>query len=104
MANFVFNQTPAAQEPCQYGDPFVIKSVHDLLATYTPIPPFIFGLPGNLLIIIIASRKHNRDLSPSVYMTAMAVVDSILLLLSVVFLPLFFGTELIRNYRKEIYM
>jgi hypothetical protein len=57
----------------------------------------LFGLPGNIMIILIASRKHNKTLSPSVYMTSMAVVDTILVTISAIFQPLYYGTELFKN-------
>ena len=69
--------------------------LHRMIAAFGSLPPLAFGLPGNVLIILIANRKHNRHLSPSIYMTAMAVVDSITLLLSGVYFSLFYGSEVI---------
>jgi di/tricarboxylate transporter len=75
-----------------------------LLISFLSVPPFIIGVPGNIIIIIIANRKHNRELSPCIYMMAMAVVDAILLTISVIFMPLFFGTDLIQHFREGIFL
>ena len=69
--------------------------LHRKIAAYESLPPLAFGLPGNILIILIANRKHNRHLSPSTYMTAMAVVDSITILVSGVMYPISFETDYI---------
>ena len=42
--------------------------------------PVTFGVPGNIMTILVANRKHNRKLSPCIYMTAMAVADTLFLL------------------------
>jgi hypothetical protein len=55
--------------------------------------PVIFGIPGNILSVLIANTKRNRNLSPCVYITAMAVVDTALLILAAWFYA-FFGSEL----------
>jgi hypothetical protein len=47
---------------------------------YIWLVPLMIGLPGNILYVIIANRKHNRHLSPCIYMTAMGVVDTVFVL------------------------
>ncbi|XP_064619896.1 probable G-protein coupled receptor 139 [Lineus longissimus] len=47
---------------------------------YIWLVPLVFGLPGNVLAIIIANRRNNRHLSPCIYMTAMGVADLVLVL------------------------
>jgi threonine/homoserine/homoserine lactone efflux protein len=42
--------------------------------------PVVVGIPGNVMAIIVANRKHNRRLSPCIYMTAMGVADTVLLM------------------------
>jgi hypothetical protein len=88
------------QTHCKYADPSIVT----LLSTFLSILPFILGVPGNIIIIIIANRKHNRDLSPCIYMMAMAVVDAILLTISMGIWPLYFGTDLIQHFREEIFL
>ena len=44
------------------------------------LAPVAIGVPGNVLAILIAARKNNRNLSPCIYMMAMGVADNILLL------------------------
>jgi hypothetical protein len=47
---------------------------------YSWFLPVALGIPGNLMAILIASKEHNRKLSPCIYMIAMAVADTVLLL------------------------
>jgi hypothetical protein len=47
---------------------------------YGLLGPAIIGLPGNILAIAVASTRQNRKLSPSVYIIAMGVADSVFLL------------------------
>ena len=61
-----------------------------IFVKWTWIPPAVFGVPGNIICIIVATRKHNRSLSPCVYMTCMAVVDSVVLLCPCLLHPLVF--------------
>jgi hypothetical protein len=82
---------------CKSGEPVPVHLVDGtlFLLRSVSIPPLILGLPGNIMIILIASRKHNRTVSPSVYMIAMAIVDAILISLSAIFQPLYYGTNFI---------
>lgn len=36
----------------------------------------VFGLPGNLMSLLVTLRKDNRRISTCVYMAALAIVDS----------------------------
>jgi hypothetical protein len=58
----------------------ILKIVQTALSRYTMLVPVIFGVPGNILSIVVANRKHNRNLSPCVYMAAMGVMDTVFLL------------------------
>jgi hypothetical protein len=49
---------------------------------YSWFLPVAFGIPGNLMAILIASKGHNMKLSPCIYMIAMAVADTVLLLVA----------------------
>ncbi|XP_064628955.1 growth hormone secretagogue receptor type 1-like [Lineus longissimus] len=57
-----------------------LRNIFVALTRYVWSVPVCFGIPGNILTIIVANRKHNRRVSPCIYMTAMAVVDTIFLL------------------------
>jgi hypothetical protein len=56
------------------GSPNVYSPVYSLMV------PVVIGVPGNVIAILIATRKHNRNLSPCIYMMAMGVADTVLLL------------------------
>jgi hypothetical protein len=57
---------------------------------------FSTGIPGNIFIILIAQRKHNRKLSTSIYMTAMAVADTIAVTFAMSLGPVVY-TELVQE-------
>jgi hypothetical protein len=57
--------------------PFSVSLVANV---YSWLVPVVIGVPGNVLAILIANRKHNRHLSPCIYMMAMGVADTVLLL------------------------
>jgi hypothetical protein len=57
-----------------------LHNVLDGLIKYVWIVPVTFGIPGNILTLLVANRKHNRKLSPCVYMSAMACADTVFLL------------------------
>jgi hypothetical protein len=58
----------------------LLKTIMMALTKYVWAVPVAIGIPGNILAILVANRKHNRKLSPCIYMTAMAVADSLFLL------------------------
>jgi ABC-type sugar transport system permease subunit len=70
------------------GDYPLLQTVLTVLM-YAWSVPVAFGVPGNILAIFVANRKHNRNLAPCVYMTAMAVADTIFLLEALWFYSLF---------------
>ena len=90
--------TDTMEQECRYGDPQFVKQIK----TYVSVVPFIIGFPGNMMIILVGTRKHNLLLSPCIYMTAMAVADTVLLLASVIFPPLYYGTTFMKNSRAEL--
>ncbi|XP_064640810.1 proteinase-activated receptor 1-like isoform X2 [Lineus longissimus] len=47
---------------------------------YGALAPVALGVPGNLMAILVATRRHNRNLSPCIYMMAMGIADTALLL------------------------
>jgi hypothetical protein len=58
----------------------VLQAIFTALTKYTLFVPVIFGIPGNIMTVLVANRKHNKKLSPCIYMTAMAVADTVFLL------------------------
>ena len=94
------SHTDLAKQECRYGDSQLVIR----FAAYVSVAPFIIGFPGNIMIILVATRKHNLLLSPCIYMTAMAVADTVLLLTSVIFQPLYYGTTLMKHSRAELCM
>jgi hypothetical protein len=57
-----------------------LQNMISALTKYVWIVPVAFGVPGNILTLLVANRKHNRKLSPCVYMSAMACADTVFLL------------------------
>ncbi|XP_064632599.1 uncharacterized protein LOC135490944 [Lineus longissimus] len=57
-----------------------LQAMFDALTKYVWVLPVAFGIPGNILTMLVANRKHNRKLSPCVYMSAMAATDLMFLL------------------------
>ena len=52
-----------------------IRLAYHILTHYLWIVPVVIGVPGNVITMIVATRKNNRNLSPSTYMSAMALAD-----------------------------
>ena len=67
----------------------LMRVMFEILSKYTWLIPVLFGIPGNMICIVVTTREHNRRLSTCVYMTAMAAVDSLLLVGQACFIPLF---------------
>jgi hypothetical protein len=94
---------PWQSHDCKLGDIGLMYLAYKILSRYCWIPSVILGIPGNLLTIAVAQRRQNRHLSPCIYMTAMAVVDTILLVVISLFLPIFYG-KYYMNRRDLQYM
>jgi hypothetical protein len=62
-----------------------------IVKNYAWLVAVVFGIPGNILSVLIAARKRNRALSPCVYIIAMAVVDTAQLIQISWFYPFFFS-------------
>jgi hypothetical protein len=72
------NSTP---DPTRTDEGYpLLKAISFALTNYVWIAAVALGIPGNILSILVANRKHNRKLSPCTYMTAMAVSDTLFLL------------------------
>ena len=52
---------------------------------YAWIPIVVFGIPGNVIAFCVALRRHNRHLSPCVYIAGIAVADLSILITNSVF-------------------
>jgi hypothetical protein len=61
---------------------------YQICANYLWIVPVVCGIPGNFMSILVANRKHNKNLSPCVYISAMAVADTTFLVGMAWFMPL----------------
>jgi hypothetical protein len=71
------NATTSIQLDNPYHD---LKVFYSIASDYIWLIPTVLGVPGNIISILVANRKHNSHLSPCVYISAMAVADSVLLL------------------------
>jgi hypothetical protein len=40
----------------------------------------MFGVPGNILTILVATMRHNRKHTTSVYMVGLAIPDALILI------------------------
>jgi hypothetical protein len=67
------------QDPESREYPLLV-TLYVILSNYLWIVPVLIGVPGNVLSIFVANRKHNRALSPCIYMKAMAVADTMVLI------------------------
>ncbi|XP_064630979.1 cysteinyl leukotriene receptor 1-like [Lineus longissimus] len=88
----------ATSAMCRFGDPDNLVYIHRMLAFFAGVPTFLLGVPGNLLIILIARKKDNRHLSPSIYMIAMAVVDTFVDIIALTISPFLYG-EVVKEMR-----
>jgi hypothetical protein len=88
---------------CRFGDVETLVLIHLNLSYYSGVPSFILGIPGNILILLLASRPQNRNISASVYMRAMAVVDSIVVVVATLHIP-FFYSHIVEESRELQYM
>jgi hypothetical protein len=78
----------SSQKPTEDPDLIArLEAVYFILSNYVWILPVTLGIPGNIISIFVANRKHNRSLSPCIYMTAMAVADCMMLLQQSWFFP-----------------
>jgi hypothetical protein len=78
------------------------------LSKYVWCVPVILGVPGNLISFLVANRPHNRRLSPCIFIMAMAVVDTAVLLEVTWFYALFYPGLLddlvpYRHHRGVVY-
>ena len=67
------------QDPCQYLDFFGCHFSVLLWRIITPIF-IVIGLSGNVLSVVVFSRKRMRNTTTSVYLRFLAVVDSLVIL------------------------
>ena len=52
----------------------------DGVSKWFPIVTTIIGLPGNVMSLLITTKKDNRSRSTCIYMAGLAIVDTIVLL------------------------
>ncbi|XP_064635624.1 growth hormone secretagogue receptor type 1-like [Lineus longissimus] len=58
----------------------VLWFLYSIIGSYLWLLPICLGVPGNIISIFVANRRQNRRLSPCIYMSAMAITDTLLLL------------------------
>ncbi|XP_064642690.1 thyrotropin-releasing hormone receptor-like isoform X3 [Lineus longissimus] len=98
-----FSVTRAGDTPSETPDYQFLITFFVFLTQYFWIVPVVLGVPGNVLSIFVANRKHNRALSPCIYMKAMAVADMLVLIQQAIGLPLLYtdiGAQIV--YRRDI--
>ncbi|XP_064620959.1 growth hormone secretagogue receptor type 1-like [Lineus longissimus] len=86
-----FNFTSPTQRHQDERIVVLLQVAFDSLSRYPWILASSLGIPGNILSVLVANRAHNRRLSPCIYMSAMAVADTILLLEITWFYSLFYS-------------
>ena len=69
-------------------DYWYLKLAYDIFADYIWMVPVVFGVPGNIISAFVATRKQNRHVSTCIYMTALAITDTMLLLQLVWYYPI----------------
>jgi hypothetical protein len=57
-----------------------LQLAYHIITTYSWMVPVVVGVPGNIISAVVATREHNKHLSPCIYMTALAVADTAYLL------------------------
>ncbi|XP_064621121.1 uncharacterized protein LOC135483979 [Lineus longissimus] len=68
----------------------LMEVIYTVLSKYVWMLPVVFGIPGNMISVVVTTREHNRHLSPCIYMSAMALVDTLLLVNTAWFVPIIF--------------
>ena len=81
----------------------MLEQVYNVVAKYGWMLPAITGIPGNVLVFFVMTLKHNRTLSPSIYMTAMALSDNLVLFqCTMFFLTIMLGVGDIKTGREHM--
>jgi hypothetical protein len=57
-----------------------LRIIYLTLVKYFFYTGFVVGIPGNFMSILVMMQKDNRKLSTGVYMTSLAIVDSMTLI------------------------
>jgi hypothetical protein len=68
-----------------------MQFIINFLYNYGCTIPAAIGIPGNILTILVANRPRNKYLSPCIYMTSMAIVDTAVLVIIAGFVPLIYS-------------
>jgi hypothetical protein len=71
----------------------LLSTLARIMARYAWISPILVGVPGNVLAILVANRKHNRELSSCIYMKAMAVADTSELVTQAIGFPIMHSSQ-----------
>ncbi|XP_064637525.1 cysteinyl leukotriene receptor 1-like [Lineus longissimus] len=69
--------------------PFLL-AFYKLVSHYLWVIPVAIGVPGNIIAILVTNRRHNRGLSACIYMKAMAIADTLVLIQYAFALPIMY--------------
>jgi hypothetical protein len=98
----ISNATVGSQHDADDDDYDKLRKFYQISVNYLWIVPVVCGIPGNIMSVLVANRKHNRDLSPCVYITAMAVADTLFLVGQAWFMPVMQMRTLFPNLGNNI--
>jgi peptidoglycan hydrolase-like protein with peptidoglycan-binding domain len=69
----------------------------DIIKKYVLISVTLIGIFGNVVSCCITTKKEYRHISTCLYMSVLAVVDTVCLLVYMGYYPFFFGLEMPYN-------
>ncbi|XP_064631360.1 cysteinyl leukotriene receptor 1-like [Lineus longissimus] len=81
---YIASVSRTADQTMQSPGMAVMLFFSDVLANYVWMVTAIFGIPGNILCLLISLQKENRRFSTCIYMAGIAIVDTISLVIVVV--------------------
>jgi hypothetical protein len=66
----------------------LLERIYQIVSKYGWMFSGILGVPGNFIAMLVITLKHNRNLSPCIYITAMAIADNLVLLTNFWYFPI----------------
>jgi hypothetical protein len=79
-----------------------LRMFYQICSNYFWIVPVVCGIPGNVIAMLVANRKHNKHLSPCLYISAMAVADTLFLLGMAWFMPVILMAVFVSGVGEDI--
>jgi hypothetical protein len=89
----VYNITEKSVSKPSDDDNYLLQMALVGLLKWPPLVYIPFGVVGNLTSFLVTTKKGNRNISTCVYMSALSVVDT-MVLLSALFYRLLFAHDL----------